>query len=174
MAPSYNTEGVDLEGEPVVSAPVLIGGRANENEPTRVDDGDVAHTWHDLEGRQIVILNVPSRLAATGVHGPHYQNVTGSGDTALIVAPGAGQSIYVTYVYVSSEDKDADDNRVGLREGGGGTFRWRTLIDSNNSGQAVGQIPFNPPWKLPANTALVANMSNGNDTDWTIQFFVAA
>lgn len=105
---------------------------------------------------------------------PIRANVTDSGDTELIAAPGVGLSLYIRHAHVSATDALLNNNRVSLREGGGGTYIWRTLLDATPGGTLHDQIKFEPPWKLPANTALVANMSTGDNTSWTIQYFIAA
>lgn len=155
------------------SNPVQIAGRANETEPTRVADGDVVRTWHDLEGRMVTMLYFPARPAASGTHGPLHARTTSSGDTTLIATPGANQSIYVTGVHTSLSTAGGSAT-VSLREGVAGTYRFRTLIsDAGNFSAPNDQFHYNPPWKLPANTSLVANSTATLDVDWTIQFYVA-
>lgn len=101
---------------------------------------------------------------------PVHALITVAGDTTLIAAPGVGLSLYVTHVFCSLDD--GGDNTVGVREGPAGTFIWRTFV--NGAGDAREQIRFDPPWKLPTNTALVANHADNNpDVFWTIQYFVA-
>lgn len=97
---------------------------------------------------------------------PDYEEFTTSGEKELIAAPGAGQSIYVTGIYMSPQGSSA--NIGNFLEGSGGTQRYKMRAEIPQF------IPVDPPWKLPENTALVCELDNGSNTAITIHAFIAA
>ena len=109
----------------------------------------------------------PAVVSST--QGPTRINVTASGDTTLLAAPGGGLSIYVTGIMASNQA--GSKIRALVREGAAGTIRGGGTLASNGGGYV---FPYAPAWKLPANTALVANLSAAGDVDYTVHFFVAA
>lgn len=166
--------GNEAADAPSTANPVQVAGLANENEPVRVADGDVVKSWHDLDGRVVTTVNFPAREAVVGVHGPHVQTTTVAGDTVLVAAPGVGQSIYVTGAYVAIGVANTNNNIVGLSAGLAGTLGWQTWLDGvGASAHPSNSIMYNPAWKLPENTALVANVQNADDIIWTVHFYTS-
>ncbi len=151
---------------PISGNPVPVALRANLNEPTAVADADATYAWADLQGRQVVVLDHPAAVAST-THGPDTTNVTASGDTALVAAPGASLSIYVTNFWVSNNA--ATKIKAALRDGT--TSRWLGTLAADGGG-VTGK--FDPPWKLTANTALNGNLAATGDVDFNVQFYVSA
>jgi hypothetical protein len=162
--------GTAASDAPVSGNPVAVAARASNVEPTAVStDGDVVMPWADRFGRLVFVGHHPPDTATAGAHGPYNENVTASGDTELIAAPSAGQSIYVTQLYMSNGGTAKID--AAVREGAAGTIRWRGALAADGGGV---QTEFNPPMVLPAATALTANLCAAGDVDFNVQFFVAA
>ena len=86
----------------------------------------------------------------------------------MVAAPGAGQSIYLTNVFLSNDG--SAKVAVAMTEGAAGTARMRASLAADGGGV---DRDFNPPWKLPANTALVANLSAAGDVEVNVHYFVA-
>lgn len=76
-------------------APVQMGFRANYSAPAAVTSGAATFGFADKFGRQVVINNHPS-LLPTASHGPKTKFCSTSAGIALIVAPGAGLSVFIT------------------------------------------------------------------------------
>lgn len=96
---------------------------------------------------------------------PVTVNGDGSGET-VISAQGAGLSIYV---YKGSlHNRASSETVVSLREGTSGTIRFTANLGPDGLGTL---LDFGPQgWKLPANTALVADIGQSsvdvNITEW--------
>jgi len=131
--------------------PVQMGARANDVDPTAVAAGDATFLWADLFGRQICVLNfpsiVPSDTAGAGAHGPKTVTLTATTDAALVAAPGASLSTYVTSV--SASNTSATASRVDIKDGT--TIRHSMFLAASGGGFVQ---QFNPPWKITANVAL--------------------
>jgi len=157
----------------VLTLPALVAGTAN------IGDVDVltlpsipagTNNIGDIDVLTLPAINqhvTPAVVSAT--QGPIRANVTASGDTTLIAAPGGGLSIYVTGIMASNQG--ASKIRALVREGAAGTIRGGGTLAGNGGGYV---FPYAPAWKLPANTALVANLSAAGDVDYTVHFFVVA
>ena len=81
-----------------------------------------------------------------------------SGDNTIIAAPGAGLSIYIAELVVINKSNTA--TLVLLREGAS------TIGDIDMPAKGDGIVlsySFDSEWKLPANTALVSNLSGNNN-----------
>jgi len=126
-------------------------------------------TWDRVKGtsKGLYFQGRLPELAGT-THGPNRVNVTASGDTTLVAAPGAGNSIYVTGLMVNNFG--TAKIRALVREGAAGTIRGGGALAADGGGHV---LPFDPAWKLPANTALVANLSGTGDVDYTVVYYVA-
>lgn len=140
---------------PFQTQQLLLGGGSFQDgfQVTRLDSGVV---FVYLDGAPLVI---------------HQQDVAATGNTILVAAPGAGLRIYVRRVFVSA-GIGANNMDVTLTEGAGGTVRWRTAIDDNE--WQVAQETFEPYWRLPFNTALVATQNAADNIHWTIQYYIAS
>lgn len=153
---------------PVAGNPLLMGGRASDLEPTAVSlDGDAVAVWLDRLGRVVTVGGHPPQLASA-THGPKTLNVTASGDTALVAAPGASLSIYVTGFWLSNNA--ATKIKALLRDGT--TARYGGTLAADGGGVTRNNI--SPPWKLAANAALNVNLPSTGDVEASVEFFVAA
>lgn len=147
--------------------PVLVGLRANQNEPTAVADADSTFAWGDQQGRQVVVVNFPAAVAVDSTHGPKTVTLTLTSDAALVAAPGAGQSIYVTSI--SASNTSATKSRVDIKDGT--TIRYSMMLAADGGGFVQ---DFNPPWKITANTALNGALGTAvTDVRANIHYFVA-
>lgn len=126
--------------------PIKVGGKAVNAEPTAVANGDRANFITDLAGKQIVLpyANPENFVDGNG-------NSTGTGDTAIISAQGAGVRIYVTSLFVNNTS--ATDTYVTIKDG---TTAKLYIPAPANSGAIV---PLPVPLRLTANTAL--NFASG-------------
>ncbi|MFQ5850896.1 MAG: hypothetical protein ACE5JU_09945 [Candidatus Binatia bacterium] len=148
----------------VAGNPVLIGARANLNEPaTAVAAGDATHLWADLLGRLVTVDGHSNPEA------PDTTNATAAGDTALLAAPGAGVSHYIQKGSV--HNGGASPVIVQLKDGA--TVRWQAELAADGGGSL---FDFGARgWKLAANTALNGNLSAAGSVDFNItQRYVAA
>lgn len=164
---TFTVGGAEANGATATANPIRVSGKANASQPSSVLDGKVVDSWADPSGRQVSILNYPANVASE-TQGPISVNATSLGDTTVISAPGVGLSIYVTCVLLSNNG--TAKIRVALKEGSAGSTRWRATLAADGGGFVS---EFNPPWKLPGNTALVINLSAAGDVDCNIHFFVA-
>lgn len=146
--------------------PVLVGARANANEPTAVSaDGDAVHLWADLLGRLVVLPGHPNPEAPVTV------NATASGNTTVIAAPGASLSLYIckgSIVVGGTENVT-----VKLQDGASGTDRWAAELASEGGGA---MFDFGPRgWKLTANTLLNVNLGAASDVRVNVtEYYIAA
>ena len=91
---------------------------------------------------------------ASAAHGPAFKEVASStANTMIIAAPGAGNNIYVTAIRASiaTVPGSATSTLITFKEGL--TARCAGYVAENGG---VWSMDFNPPWKLPDNTALQA------------------
>lgn len=131
--------------------PVLQGGEARATEPTAVASGDAVRLIADLVGKLVVRPHTIPELQVSGV-----ASATGTGDTSVIAAQGAGVRIYVTEVCVANSS--ATDSVVEVKDGT--TVVWR--LPCPQKGGAVQK--FDPPLRLTANTALNMAALTGGTT----------
>ena len=149
----------------VAGNPVLIANRARLTiSGISVTTGDVVYRMADLQGRGVIILNAPPAVVATGTRGPITANVTTTQATVLN-APGANQFIVISSTQVSNNG--GSSRRIGLSEGT--TVRWRGRVFASGGGWGSN---FNPPWKLPANTAFAVTSTTAPNVDVSVQFHV--
>ena len=131
--------------------PVLIGARANANEPAAVADADATHLWADLLGRLVVLTGHPSPEPPVTANGS-------AAGLSVIAAPGVGVSIYVCKG--SMHNRAATETVVSLREGAAGTIRFTANLAPDGGGSL---FDFGSRgWKLPANTALIADIGQAS------------
>jgi hypothetical protein len=117
------------------------------------------------DGKAVHMPFASSDYVANGFRGPVVVNVTASGDTTLIAAPGVGFAIRVVMIYVSINNAAL----VKFKEGAAGNNGW--VVDSTKVN--IFDIAYELPWKIAANTALVVNASV-NPAAWvTVQYYVS-
>ena len=145
--------------------PVPIAARANLNEPSEADAGDSSYLWADLFGRLTVLTGHANPEA------PDQTDLTASGDTTVIAAPGAGVSLHVCKGSIHNSGSSAIV--VQLRDGTAGTVRWEAELAPNGGGSI---FDFGSRgWKLTANTLLAANLSAAGTVSCNVtEYYIAA
>jgi hypothetical protein len=142
--------------------PVLMGARANANEPTAVADGDATHIWADTFGRQVIIVGHPSTEAPVTANGS-------AAGVSVIAAPGAGVSLHICKGSV--HNSAAAEQIVSLREGTAGTIRWTVNLAADGGGSL---FDFGSRgWKLPANTALIMDAASATAYCNITEYYIA-
>lgn len=150
-------DGVDAEN------PVKIGGQANLNERAAVVAGDRVDAWFDLLGRLVVLPGHANPEAPVTVNGS-------AAGLSVIAAPGASLSLYICKVTVTN--RAAAENVVSLREGAAGTIR--TTINCAADGGGANLDYGARGWKLPANTALIADIGAASADVNVNEYYIAA
>lgn len=125
--------------------PLKIGGKAFSSNPAAVAGNDRVNAQFDLQGRQVVAFSIPEAL----VRGVSAQ-ITGTSDTVVIAAQGAGVRIYLTHFVVFNTDSSVG-TQVNIKDGA-------TTIYSVYAPAQGGQVSVTlaAPLRLTANTALNA------------------
>ena len=149
---------------PDTGNPVKIGAVAETTEQTAVADGDRANLMTDLNGK---LVTQPYAVPERSVDGVTAA-ITGTGDTAVIAAPGAGLRLYITELSITNshatvgtlvEIKSATTvrKRMYAREDGGGSTHV-----------------FPKPLRMGDNEALnAANTTTGSNTYVSASGFIA-
>ena len=127
--------------------PVKIGGRARSTVITSVASDDRTDGIYTLQGYGVQHPYALPQSALTGT-----ASSTGTGDTAVIVAQGAGVTINVTTIIIHN---DSNTNTfVNIKDGA----TTRLVVPAPGKGGASITLPF--PLRLTANTAL--NFASGS------------
>ena len=122
--------------------PVLLGAEARTSDETAVANGDVTRLQADLVGKLIVL---PYAIPDDITQG--CATATGTADTALEAAAGAGVRTYATSISVINTSATA--TYVTIKDGT--TAIYEIPAPANNGGAVV---PFPVPLRGTANTAL--------------------
>lgn len=173
MAKAQDVEGAFPQGQTAAAAkPLLTGGQGVVLGVT-VPIANLGATMDmvDLQGRGIHLLNSPMLAPVPNVHGPISVTSVDNVEITIIAAPPAGFSICVCSI--QAFQAGAGNNTITWRQGtGAANTRW-TMFLSNSGEQQMADHYFNPPWKLPAATALFGNSTGNNDTvHYNVQFFL--
>lgn len=123
--------------------PVKVGGKAVSTDPSVVATGDRSDFITDLVGKQVVMPYAIPENFLSGV----TSAITGTSDTAVIAAQGAGVRIYVTHINVLNTSATA--TLVNIKNGASTIY---TVNAPATSGQVSLTLPV--PLRLSANTAL--------------------
>lgn len=165
VATLSGTLGGDVANDAVDSGnPVKIGGKALSANPAAVTSGDRVNALYDLQGRQIVAQTLPEALVR-GVSAA----MTGTADTQVIAAQGAGIRIYLTH-FVVFNNAGSVATQVNIKDGA-------TTIYSVYVSAAGGQISITlpVPLRLTANTALnAACVTTASNTIVSASGFIGA
>ncbi len=163
------TTPVPVEGDAAHDAavsgnPVRIGAKADTTEPAAVADGDAVDLLADLNGK---LVNQPYSVPERSIDGI-TANMTGTGDVAVIAAPGASLRNYITHILVTN-GHDSVGTWVNIKDGATtiytGYARWRGGGFS---------LTFPKPLRLTANTALnAANETTASETRVSASGFIA-
>lgn len=147
--------GVAAHDAAVSGNPVRIAGQARSSDYTAVANADTADFITDLNGKQIVFpYSIPENLVS-GVTAA----ITGTTDTAVIAAAGAGVRNYVTAITVTNSHATVG-TVVELKDGT--TVIWRGYAAPAGGGFT---LTFPSPLRGTANTAInAANITTGSNT----------
>ncbi len=121
--------------------PVVGGAEARTTEQTAVGSGTVTRLQADILGKMIVRPHCIPEQQIGGV-----ASTTGTSDTTVIAAQGAGIRLYVTAISIANSS--ATDVIVEVKDGT--TVIWRTAAPQKGGSN----LRFDPPLRLTANTAL--------------------
>lgn len=144
--------------------PVKVGGRARTSDVTAVAADDRADAITDILGKQVVL---PYALPGSATDGT--ANSTGTSNTSVIAAPGAGIRLYITTLVVTNAHATVG-TKVSIKDG---TTTRLTVYAAANGGGAAIKLPT--PLRLTANTALqFANGTTGADVDVSAVGYTAA
>ena len=164
-------EGELAHDDPIVVAnnkPLLAAGRANDDEPADVANGDAVLAWMCKKGRLVTTEAHPPKVADGSTHGPIVLSLAASTtETVLVAAPGAGQSIHVTEIVLVNAHA-TQKTTLSIKD--------NTTIRAFLGGKVAGdtsRITFRPAWKLTANQALKVQQSDAADATVTAHFFTA-
>jgi len=144
--------------------PVRIGAVADTTEPTAVGDGDAVDLLADLNGK---LVNMPYSVPERSISGV-TASITGTANTSVIAAPGAGLRNYITHILVTNGHATVG-TYVQIKDG-------TTVIYDGFAAAAGGgwSATFPKPLRLTANTALqAANVTTGSDTKVSASGFIA-
>lgn len=133
-----------------------------------IADNTVTMSWADRFGRQVVINNHPALLPSAS-HGPKTVTLSTSTNAALVAAPGASNSIYVTALTITNGS--ATLTRADAYTGTGTAAPEVAQYLAASGGGFT--MKFDPPWQISANTALNARVKpNVSQALATIHFYV--
>jgi hypothetical protein len=139
----------------ISGSPVRLAGRAVSSDYTAVATGDTADLITDLNGKQIVL---PYAIPENFVDGVTAA-ITGTSDTAIIAAQGAGIRTYLTQITVTNSHATVG-TVVEIKDNT--TVRYRGYAAPAGGGFTI-TLPT--PLKGTANTAWnAANITTGSNT----------
>lgn len=147
--------------------PISIGGRCVTAEPATAAAGQRVAAWFDRFGRLVVVQGHSEEAT------PVTDSISATATASLIAAPGAGQSLHIASI-LASNMSTATGNlaRCDFKDGSGGTIRVRGVAGINGGG-----FMWRPlrPWKMTANSALVAATSKdtADPIIITVEYFTA-
>lgn len=128
--------------------PHKVGGKARTSDPGVVAANDRVDAQFDTIGRQVV---APYTLHENLVDGVTAA-ITGTTDTSVIAAQGAGVRIYITSLTITNSHATVP-TVVELKDGSGGTVKHRAYAVAAGGGYVV---PFPTPLRFTANTGVFA------------------
>lgn len=150
------------------NAPLIMGMRAHLSASAAVGNKAATYTWGDKFGRQVIIKNHPS-LLQTASHGPKCVTVSTSATVALVAAPGAGLSVFVTQI--ACTNGSATLTRADAYPASA-TASCVTQMYMAASGGGFVQN-FDPPVQILSNTALNSRVKpNVSQAIFVVHFYV--
>lgn len=163
---------LDTSGRPVVvgpvqhdsavstDAPVMNSGEARSTERAAVASADVCRMITDLVGK---LVTLPYTIPETMVAG-RTAAMTGTGDTAVIAAGGAGVRTYVTSIIITNSHATVG-TEVIIKDNTTELLRVYVPALNGTAGPNSIAIDLPVPLRLSANTALnAANVTTGSNT----------
>lgn len=146
FVPTHTVDGTVAHDIADTGNPVKVGGVACSSDPSVVTTGDRTQFITDLIGR---LVTSPYAIPENFISGV-TSAITGTSNTAVIAAQGAGIRIYVTHINVLNTSGTA--TLVNIKNG---TTTIYTVNAPATSGQVSLTLPV--PLRLTANTALNVN-----------------
>jgi hypothetical protein len=144
--------------------PVLMGARADTTEEVAVADGDAVRLLATLNAKLVVMPYAVPERSVDGI----TASMTGTGDTAVIAAPGAGLRLYITQILVTNGHATVG-TYVNLKSAA--TSRYTGYARQAGGGFS---LTFPTPLRLGVNEALnAANVTTGSDTRVSASGFIA-
>jgi putative membrane protein len=149
-------------------APVQMGWRANLSAPAANISNGASFGWSDKFGRPVVINNHPS-LLPTASHGPKCVTCSTSAGIALIAAPGAGLSVFITTIACTN---------------GSGTLTRADVFQVSSTASCTIQMymaasgggfvyNFNPPVQYLSNSGVTCRVKPSvSQAIYTVHFYV--
>lgn len=155
-------QGTQAHDAAAAQNPVMIGGRANLNEPAAVADGDATYGWFDQQGRLVTVPGHPNPETPVTV------TLTLTTDAVIIAAPGVGLSLYITHI--SASNTSATKSRLDVKDGA--TTRISMMLAADGGGFVWQGSPY---WKMAANAALNGALGTAvTDVRVNVQYFISA
>lgn len=148
--------------------PMLIGMRAGTSASAAVAHRDASYAWGDKFGRQVVIGNHPSLLPSAS-HGPKCVTASTSAGVALVAAPGAGNSVYITQIACTN---------------GSGTLTRADVFAASATASCIAQMymaasgggfvmKYDPPVQVLSNTGVTCRVDpDVSQAIFNIHFYV--
>lgn len=130
-----------------------------------------------LDGISATVVTMPFKLPAVPgtLNGPRTVALPTSAAVALIAAPGANLSIYVTGIVASNIHATQGTDFIVYDGANSASAVIATFLAPFSApGASVFQFQYNPPWKVSANTALNAQMLASAYMTIHIHFYVGA
>ena len=151
-----------------ISATVGVAFMVGLSARATLANATIASPWIDRFGRPIVQLNHPS-LLATASQGPRCVVVSTSVTTALVAAPGAGLSIFVTMI--AGTNGSATLTRGDVYQLSATASCAAKMYLAASGGGFV--MKYDPPIQILSNTALNARVKpNVSEVVFNIHFYV--
>ena len=106
---------------------------------------------------------------AAETQGPRHVQVTGAGETEVVVDPDVGLYLVITSLWLSNAA--STELRVLVRDGTGGTVGFGGTLAGGGGGVAM---RFTPPWQLSEGSALIVDTGaeGSANVDVNVNFFV--
>jgi len=106
---------------------------------------------------------------AAETQGPRHVQVTGAGETEVVVDPDVGSYLVITSLWLSNAA--STELRVLVRDGTGGTVGFGGTLAAAGGGVAM---RFTPPWQLSEGSALIVDTGGEGsaNVDVNVNFFV--
>lgn len=148
--------------------PVITGLRAGTSASAAVAHRDATYAWGDKFGRQVVVHNHPS-LLPTASHGPKCVTASTSAGVALVAAPGAGNSIFITQLACTN---------------GSGTLTRADVFAASATASCIAQMymaasgggfvmKYDPPIQVLSNTGVTCRVDpNVSQAIFNVHFYV--
>lgn len=136
-------------------SPLKIGGYAETSlsTATLVADADRVNAIFGIDGVQITRPHTNLEDIVTGT-----ASATGTSDTSVIAAVGAGINLYITDICIANTGSST--SLISLKDASAGTTLWQTIAPATGGSN----IHFTNPLKMGSNKALFFAAGTGSTT----------